>query len=66
MQNCFVLSKCKIVLYSQNGKYDCVHFMVLFHLWQIEKLDIGHTGDIVYVYLHRGAIVAGKEVNVYY
>ena len=40
--------------------------MVLFHLWQIEKLDIGHTGDIVYVYLHRGAIVAGKEVNVYY
>ncbi|CAB4020625.1 paraplegin isoform X3 [Paramuricea clavata] len=30
---------------------------------EIEKLDIGHTGDIVYVYLHRGAIVAGKEVR---
>ena len=27
-------------------------------------MDIGHTGDIVYIYLHRGAIVAGKEVQL--
>lgn len=32
---------------------------------QVEKLDISHTGDIVYVYLHRGAIVGGKEVKKY-
>ena len=31
---------------------------------QVEKVDIGHTGDIVYIYLHRGAIVAGKEVQL--
>ncbi|XP_028392662.1 paraplegin-like [Dendronephthya gigantea] len=30
---------------------------------EVEKLDIGHTRDIVYVYLYRGAIVAGKEVR---
>lgn len=30
---------------------------------EVERLDVGPSGDIIYVYLHRGGIVAGKEVR---
>ena len=28
----------------------------------MERLDVGPTGDIIYIYVHRGGIVGGKEV----
>lgn len=29
---------------------------------EVERLDVGPTGDIIYIYVHRGGIVGGKEV----
>ena len=36
---------------------------ILPPLLQVERLEVGQNRDRVYVYLHPGAIVNGKEVN---
>lgn len=32
---------------------------------EVERLDVGPTGDLIYVYIHRGGIIGGKEVRPY-
>ena len=37
----------------------------LSSILQVERLEVGQNRDRIYVYLHPGAIVNGKEVSVH-